>query len=189
MSAVAFLTRRRGGRGWHWTDVVTFGWLAAGLVLIFGPALWLLLSSFKTPAQLAEFPPLILPYASRSATVDTGDGPRLLPLYTVELPDGTTVAHVILNEPSPKTATADAAALIEWASTHAPELLDTVEHPAQEAWTETVVKPDALAALVESAVATEDGMRRSAAAFCTAATAAPMVAPGARLKLSVTDGN
>ena len=47
-------TRRRGGRGWHWTDVVTFGWLAAGLVLIFGPALWLLLSSFKTPAQLAE---------------------------------------------------------------------------------------------------------------------------------------
>ncbi|RLP57280.1 hypothetical protein D9R06_09880 [Kocuria marina subsp. indica] len=75
----------------------------------------------------------------------------------VKLPDGTTVAHVILNEPSPKTATADAAALIEWASTHAPELLDTVEHPAQEAWTETVVKPDALAALVESAVATEDG--------------------------------
>ena len=90
MSAVAFLTRRRGGRGWHWTDVVTFGWLAAGLVLIFGPALWLLLSSFKTPAQLAEFPPSILPYASRSAMVDTGDGPRLLPLYTVELPDGTT---------------------------------------------------------------------------------------------------
>ena len=32
-------------------------------------------------------------------------------------------------------------------------------------------------------------MCRSAAAFCTAATAAPIVAPGARLKLSVTDGN
>ena len=29
--------------------------VAVGLVLIFGPALWLLLSSFKTPAQLAEW--------------------------------------------------------------------------------------------------------------------------------------
>ena len=71
MNPVAFLTRRRGGKGWHWTDVVTFGWLALSLVMIFGPALWLLLSSFKTPAQLAEFPPTILPYAAQTATVET----------------------------------------------------------------------------------------------------------------------
>jgi hypothetical protein len=38
-------------------------------------------------------------------------------------------------------------------------------------------------------VAIEGGMWRSAAAFCTADTAAPMVLFGARLKLSVTDGN
>ena len=31
MSALAFLTRRRGGRGWHWTDVVTWAWLVGGL--------------------------------------------------------------------------------------------------------------------------------------------------------------
>ena len=60
----AFLTRRRGGRGWHWTDIVTWVWLVGGLILMFGPALWLVASSFKTPAQLAEFPPTLLPYVA-----------------------------------------------------------------------------------------------------------------------------
>ena len=41
----AFLFRRRGGASWHWTDVVTFLWLAVGLILMFGPALGLILSS------------------------------------------------------------------------------------------------------------------------------------------------
>ena len=31
MSAAPFLLRRRGGRGWHWTDVVTWAWLLAGV--------------------------------------------------------------------------------------------------------------------------------------------------------------
>ena len=55
-SLVRFLTRRRGGKGWHWTDVVAYVWLASGLLLLFGPVVWLVLSSFKTPAGLAEFP-------------------------------------------------------------------------------------------------------------------------------------
>lgn len=97
INPVAFLTRRRGGKGWHWTDVVTFGWLALSLVMIFGPALWLLLSSFKTPAQLAEFPPTILPYAAQTATVETKTGPKALPLYTVELPDGSSAVMAELN--------------------------------------------------------------------------------------------
>ena len=87
MSGVAaFLTRRRGGRFWHWTDIVTWLWLAGGLVVMFGPAVWLVGSSFKTPAQLAEFPPTILPYVSRQVTVEGYDKP--LNLYTVTLPDG-----------------------------------------------------------------------------------------------------
>ena len=53
--AVEFLMRRRGGERWHWTDVFTWFWLAGGLVMMFGPALWLVNSSFKTPAALAEF--------------------------------------------------------------------------------------------------------------------------------------
>jgi alpha-1,4-digalacturonate transport system permease protein len=81
-----FLTNRRGGKGWHWTDVFTWVWLLGGLVIMFGPAVWLVLSSFKTPAALSEFPPTILPYISQSQTVEGYDKP--LPLYTVTMPDG-----------------------------------------------------------------------------------------------------
>jgi alpha-1,4-digalacturonate transport system permease protein len=91
--AASFLLRRRGGRGWHWTDVVTFGWLAAGVVIMFGPALWLVLSSFKSPAQLSEFPPSMLPYEARMAVVEGYDKP--LPLFVVTDEAGTrTLAEV-----------------------------------------------------------------------------------------------
>jgi len=83
---IRFLTRRRGGRGWHWTDIVTWLWLVGGLVIMFGPAVWLVGSSFKTPAQLSEFPPTILPYVSQQTSVEGYDKP--LTLYTVKLPDG-----------------------------------------------------------------------------------------------------
>lgn len=87
MSGVAaFIFRRRGGAGWHWTDVVTWIWLIGGLFLMFGPAVWLVLSSFKTPAALAEYPPSLLPYVTEQATVPGYDKP--LPLYNVTLPDG-----------------------------------------------------------------------------------------------------
>ena len=59
---------------------------AAGSILIFGPALWLVASSFKTPAQLAEFPPTLLPYVAETATVEG----EAKPLYRVTLEDGTT---------------------------------------------------------------------------------------------------
>ncbi|MBX4941249.1 carbohydrate ABC transporter permease [Rhizobium binae] len=88
MSAVgAFLLRRR-GRGWHWTDVVTWIWLISGVILMFGPAVWLVFSSFKTPAALAEFPPSFLPYVTEQADVTGYDKP--LPLYNVTMPDGST---------------------------------------------------------------------------------------------------
>lgn len=78
----AFLLRRRGRNGgWHWTDIVTWVWLIGGTVLMFGPALWLVASSFKGPAQLAEFPPTLLPYVQEVAVVEGYDKP--LPLYSV----------------------------------------------------------------------------------------------------------
>ncbi|MES2845375.1 MAG: carbohydrate ABC transporter permease [Pseudomonadota bacterium] len=90
---IPFLTRRRGGAFWHWTDIVTFVWLAAGVILMFGPALWLVLSSFKSPAQLSEFPPSALPYESRMAVVEGYDKP--LPLFIVTDDAGTrTLAEV-----------------------------------------------------------------------------------------------
>ncbi len=59
-----------------------------GLVLMFGPALWLVGSSFKSPAQLAEFPPTLLPYVSRTAVVPGHDKP--LPLFVVKMETGET---------------------------------------------------------------------------------------------------
>jgi len=81
-----FLFRRRGGTGWHWTDVFTWVWLIGGLVVMFGPAVWLVVSSFKTPAALAEFPPTILPYVTAEAAVQGYDKP--LPLFEVRDADG-----------------------------------------------------------------------------------------------------
>jgi alpha-1,4-digalacturonate transport system permease protein len=83
-----FIFRRKGGKGWHWTDIVTWVWLIAGLLIMFGPAVWLTASSFKSPAALAEFPPTILPYVTQKVTVEGYDKP--LDLYTVTLEDGST---------------------------------------------------------------------------------------------------
>ena len=41
------------GRPLHWTDVAAYAYLALGVVLMFGPVLWLVLSSFKTQSALA----------------------------------------------------------------------------------------------------------------------------------------
>ncbi len=89
MSVLRMMTARRGGKGWHWTDVFTWAWLIMGLIVMFGPALWLVLSSFKTPAALAEFPPTILPYAAQTVSVTIDGQVKDLPLFTTTLDDGT----------------------------------------------------------------------------------------------------
>jgi alpha-1,4-digalacturonate transport system permease protein len=59
------LGARRNGRGrpLHWTDIAAYIYLALGVILMFGPVLWLVLSSFKTQSALLEFPPSLLPFA------------------------------------------------------------------------------------------------------------------------------
>jgi len=85
MTAVGtFLTRRRGGDRWDWTDIVTFLWLGAGVIIMFGPALWLVMSSFKSQAQLSEFPPTLLPHEARAAVVVGYDRPLRLFVVTDE---------------------------------------------------------------------------------------------------------
>lgn len=86
MSAIATLTKTRGTRRLHWSDYAAYGYLLIGVVLMFGPVLWLALSSFKTQAGLLEFPPTLLPMAQKEAAVQGFDKP--LPLFTVTLPDG-----------------------------------------------------------------------------------------------------
>lgn len=90
---MTYLLARRGGKGWHWTDIVTFLWLGLGVLVMFGPAIWLVLSSFKSPAGLAEYPPTLLPYVAETVVVEGHDQP--LPLFVVTDAAGTrTLAEV-----------------------------------------------------------------------------------------------
>jgi alpha-1,4-digalacturonate transport system permease protein len=82
------LTARRGRGRLDWTDWLSYAYLLLGVLLMFGPVAWLVLSSFKSPAALNEFPPRLLPYGQRSVSVAGHEQP--LPLYRVKLPDGTT---------------------------------------------------------------------------------------------------
>lgn len=77
---------RRGGRAWHWTDIATYAYLTLGVVLMFGPVAWLVLSSFKTPSALLEFPPSLLPLAQEEVRVE--GYPQPLPLFNVTMEDG-----------------------------------------------------------------------------------------------------
>ena len=85
---VQLVTLRRGGRAFDWTDYVSYAYLFVGIALMFGPVLWLVLSSFKTGAALNEFPPRLLPYGQATVNVPGHTSP--LALFRAKLPDGTT---------------------------------------------------------------------------------------------------
>jgi alpha-1,4-digalacturonate transport system permease protein len=82
-----FLIRKRGGNRLDITDVFTYTYLLLGVLIMFGPVVWVVLSSFKTQAQLIEFPPRFLPYKQETVTLEGFDEP--LPLFDVEI-DGET---------------------------------------------------------------------------------------------------
>ena len=87
MSVTTALTARRYRARLHWTDVASYLYLAIGVVLMFGPVLWLVLSSFKTQAALLEFPPSLLPLAQQEVVVSGFDktAKTETPLYTLTL--------------------------------------------------------------------------------------------------------
>src|SRR5438128_11204656 len=88
MRLAGLLGQRRNGPGrpLHWTDIAAYAYLALGVVLMFAPVLWLVLSSFKTQSALLEFPPSLLPFAQVEVTVPGQQQP--LPLFRATLPDG-----------------------------------------------------------------------------------------------------
>ncbi|WP_427929003.1 carbohydrate ABC transporter permease [Agrobacterium cavarae] len=87
----AFLTRTRGRNGkLHWTDWLSYAYLGMAVLIMFGPVVWLVLSSFKTEADLQRFPPRFLPYSQETVVVDGQQAP--LPAYTTK--DGQTVGMV-----------------------------------------------------------------------------------------------
>ncbi|MDP4622289.1 MAG: carbohydrate ABC transporter permease [Hydrogenophaga sp.] len=86
MTWLNFLFKTRGRHRLHWTDTVTYLYLVVGLFTMFAPVLWLVMSSFKTEAAIAQFPPTFLPYSQKSVSVTGHEKP--LPLFLVTLDDG-----------------------------------------------------------------------------------------------------
>ncbi len=84
-----FLLRTRHQSRISLSDILMYLYLSLGTVLMFGPVLWAVSSSFKTPAAITRFPPELLPYAELTTTVEGYQNP--LPLYNVQLDDGTQV--------------------------------------------------------------------------------------------------
>ncbi|MGD8750692.1 MAG: carbohydrate ABC transporter permease [Anaerolineales bacterium] len=87
-SILKFLTRTRGTNKLHITDMLAYLYLSFGVIVMFGPVLWLVLSSFKTSGEVVKFPPRLLPFRQEVIEVEGYDEP--LPLYIVTLEDGST---------------------------------------------------------------------------------------------------
>jgi alpha-1,4-digalacturonate transport system permease protein len=83
-----FLARTHGKRRLDLADGLTYLYLLLGTLLMFGPIVWLVMSSFKPQSELSRFPPRFLPYRQETVTVAGYDDP--LPLFTVPDADGTT---------------------------------------------------------------------------------------------------
>src|SRR5678815_265760 len=84
----AFLMRTHGRTRFDWTDWVSYAYLFVGLFLMFGPVLWIVMSSFKTQAALSEFPPTFLPAGQKTVEIKGQEGRS--PLFVVKMPDGST---------------------------------------------------------------------------------------------------
>lgn len=81
-----YLTRTKGKKRLDTTDILTYVYLSIGTFIMFGPIIWLVLSSFKTEAALSQFPPSLLPYSQTTTQVAGYDDP--LPVFDVTLGDG-----------------------------------------------------------------------------------------------------
>ena len=81
-----FFTRTKGTRKLDITDMLSYLYLTIGTIVMFGPVLWLVMSSFKTGSEIVRFPPRFLPYQQESIKLDGYDKP--LELYNVTLDDG-----------------------------------------------------------------------------------------------------
>lgn len=85
-TVLRFLTGTRGKKRLHLTDMLTYAYLLLGTIIMFGPIVWLIMSSFKSQAELSRFPPRFLPYRQEEVVVEGYDEP--LQLYNVTLEDG-----------------------------------------------------------------------------------------------------
>ena len=82
------VTQKKYKEKYHWTDYFSYFYLFLGVFLMFGPIIWLGLSSVKPLAGIQEYPPTILPLSQIQVEVDGYEKP--LSLYNVILEDGST---------------------------------------------------------------------------------------------------
>ena len=82
------VTQKKYKEKYHWTDYFSYFYLFLGVFLMFGPIIWLGLSSVKSLAGIQEYPPTILPLSQIQIEVDGYEKP--LSLYNVTLEDGST---------------------------------------------------------------------------------------------------
>lgn len=89
---MGFFTRTNGEGKLDVSDMLTYTYMIVGTLLMFGPVIWIVFSSFKTESELAKFPPRLLPYQQETVNV-VGFGEALplfeVTLYDVVLEDGT----------------------------------------------------------------------------------------------------
>ena len=93
-SVLGFLTRTRGKKRLHFTDILTYLYLGLGVIIMFGPVVWLIFSSFKSLGEINTFPPRLFPYQQDMVQVAGYDKP--LPLYKTTI-DGKTLALAEVN--------------------------------------------------------------------------------------------
>jgi alpha-1,4-digalacturonate transport system permease protein len=84
-----FAARRRGGIRADWTDWLVYAYLLLGVIVMLGPVLWVVASSFKSESTLMTFPPTFLPEAVETVAVNGYERP--LGLYRVTRSDGNVV--------------------------------------------------------------------------------------------------
>ncbi len=83
-----FLTRKRGRKKLDLSDILSYTYLMLGVLIMFGPVLWLVMSSFKSSIEIARFPPRFFPYRQQTVVVEGYEDP--LQLFEVTFEDGTT---------------------------------------------------------------------------------------------------
>lgn len=81
-----FLSNTKGKNRLSLSDILTYTYLLLGTIIMFGPVIWLVLSSFKPVNELNRFPPRLLPY--RQSTIEVAGFDDPLPLWDVTLEDG-----------------------------------------------------------------------------------------------------
>ncbi|MDP3897311.1 MAG: carbohydrate ABC transporter permease [Mesorhizobium sp.] len=89
-----FLTRTHGRGKFDVIDGLTAVYLLLAVLLMFGPILWVALSSFKTEAALQEYPPTLLPLAPITATVEGYEEPLQLFRVTGGEHEGKVLAQI-----------------------------------------------------------------------------------------------